>query len=172
MRDNNEELIIEGCLKNDRLAQKALYDLYKNRMFTLAYRITNSFEDAGDVLQEGFLEVFSSLKSFRGESLLRTWIHTIIARAATKKIKERIRFDDLENIPADEIIDWGSCIDLQHLEKAIAELPEGYRTVFTLYEIEGFRHAEIAQLLEISVSTSKTQLHKAKRLLTSKLKEK
>jgi RNA polymerase sigma factor (sigma-70 family) len=165
----SEDKIIEGCLKNDRTAQKALYDQYKSKMYTLAYRITNSFEDAGDVLQEGFIDVFINLKSFKGESQLGTWIHTIIARTAIKKIRTRIHFSDLDEIPETEFIDWGQEIDIQLLEKTITDLPDGYRSIFTLYEIEGFKHGEIAQMMDISVSTSKTQLHKAKRMLIQKL---
>lgn len=170
MRLISEEKIIEGCLKNDRVAQKALYDQYKSKMYTLAYRITNSFEDAGDVLQEGFIYVFENLSSFRGTSKLGTWIHTIIARAALKKIRERIIFDDLQDNIDSETIDWGEEIDIQLLEKAISELPDGYRAVFTLYEIEGFKHTEIAEMTCISVSTSKSQLFKAKRMLVQKLR--
>jgi RNA polymerase sigma factor (sigma-70 family) len=166
---HSEEQIISGCLKNNRAAQKALYDLFKSKMYTLAYRITNNFEDAGDVLQEGFLDVFENLGSFKNESGLGTWIHTIMARKALKKIKGRIRFDDLEEINGNEILNWGDEIDVQLLEKAIGELPDGYRAVLTLYEIEGFSHAEIANMLDISVNTSKSQLHKAKRVLIHKL---
>jgi RNA polymerase sigma factor (sigma-70 family) len=166
---HSEEQIISGCLKNDRAAQKAFYDLFKSKMFTLAYRITNNFEDAGDVLQEGFLEIFENLKTFKGNAKLGTWVHTIIARKALKKIKGSIKFDDLTDIPRDKDLDWGNDIDLQLLEIAIRELPDGYRAVFTLYEIEGFTHAEIANMLDISANTSKSQLHKAKRVLIHKL---
>ncbi len=166
-----EKIIIEGCLKNDRVAQKALYDQYKTKMYTLAYRITNSFEDASDVLQEGFLTVFENLASFRGQSQLGTWIHTIIARAALKKIKDRIQFEELQENHKAENIDWGSVIEVQRIEQAIAELPPGYRSIFTLYEVEGFKHREIAEMMEISENTSKTQLLKAKRMLINKLRE-
>lgn len=166
----SEQQIISGCLKNDRAAQKALYDLFKSKMYTLAYRITNNFEDAGDVLQEGFLDVFENLGAFKHESGLGTWIHVIMARKALKKIKGRIIFDDLGEIYGNEVLDWGDEIDLQLLENAIGELPHGYRAVFTLYEIEGFSHSEIAEMLDISVNTSKSQLHKAKRLLINKIK--
>lgn len=165
-----EEEMIAGCLKNDRKAQKALYDQYKSRMFTLAYRITNSFEDAGDVLQDGFIYVFENLDSFRGNSRLSTWIHTIMARTALKKIRERIVFSDLTENEGPETIDWGGEIDVQLLEQAIHGLPDGYRSVFTLYEIEGFKHTEIAEMMGISVNTSKTQLFKAKRMLIQKLR--
>lgn len=165
----DDSSIIEGCLKNERWAQKALYEKYKSRMYTLAYRITNNFEDANDILQEGFLEVFRCLKSFRNESKLSSWIHTIIARAALKRIKHKLQFNDsifeIENTK----INWDFDIDIQYLESAIAALPDGYRSVFTLYEIEGFKHKEIAELLSISVNTSKTQLYKAKKALQNKL---
>ncbi|MCF8405707.1 MAG: RNA polymerase sigma factor [Bacteroidales bacterium] len=167
----NEENIIEGCLKNDRGAQKALYDQYKTAMYTLSYRITNNFDDANDVLQEGFLQVFESLQSFRGKAKLSTWIHTIIARAALKKIRNKIHFIDLDEVAGGESIDWSSIEDVQYLEKAIASLPEGYRSIFILYEVEGFKHKEIAEMLDISVNTSKTQLFKAKRELQAKLKD-
>jgi len=168
---HSEKDIIAGCLKNDRAAQKTLYDHYKSRMYTLAYRITGNFEDAGDVLQEGFLQVFGNLENFKGESKLSSWIHTIISRLAIRKIKDRIYFEDIENPDTSTIIDWGTSIDIDHLEKAIADLPEGYRTIFTLYEIEGFKHREIAELIDISESTSKSQLFKAKRILREKLNQ-
>ena len=171
MPNLREEEIIEGCLKNNRMAQKALYDQYKTNMYTLSYRITNNLEDANDVLQEGFLQVFESLKSFKRNAQLGTWIHTIIARAALKKIKHSIHFDELIEVGESNLIDWSFVMDVQHLEKAIASLPDGYRSVFTLHEIEGFKHKEIAEMMNISVSTSKTQLHKAKRVLQAKLKE-
>jgi RNA polymerase sigma-70 factor (ECF subfamily) len=167
-----EEKIIEGCLKNDRTAQKALYDQYKTKMYTLAYRMTNNFEDANDIMQEGFIHVFENLKSFKGDSKLGTWIHTIMARTALKKIRERISFAEISETGDEESLEWSSEIDVQLLEKAIAELPAGYRSIFTLHEVEGFKHSEIAEMMGISVSTSKTQLLKAKRMLVAKLKEK
>jgi len=167
-----EEDIIKGCLKNDRAAQKALYDQYKTKMYTLAYRITNSLEDANDVLQEGFLYIFGNLKSFKGDSKLGTWIHTIIARAALKKISHRIIFSEISESREGEPLVWDTEIDIQLLEKAIADLPDGYRSIFTLYEVEGFKHKEIANMMGISINTSKTQLFKAKRMLIGKLNEK
>jgi RNA polymerase sigma factor (sigma-70 family) len=166
-----EDEIISGCLKNDRAAQKALYDRYKTKMYTLAYRITNNLEDSNDVLQEAFLYVFGNLKSFKGESKLGTWIHIIIARMALKKISHRINFSEIRESREGEPVVWDSEIDIQLLEKAIAALPDGYRSIFTLYEIEGFKHHEIAELMGISINTSKTQLFKAKRMLIGKLSQ-
>ena len=172
MLDELEDKIVEGCLKNDRLAQKALYDRYKTRMYTLSYRITGSFEDANDVMQEGFLQVFENLVSFKREAKLGTWIHTIMARAALKKIKTRIQFTEIDEQMKYESVDLVDTIDAVMMEKAISLLPEGYRSIFTLYEIEGFKHREIAEMMSITESTSKTQLFKAKRMLVERLREK
>ena len=139
-------------------------------MYTLAYRITGNFEEANDVLQDGFLKVFNNLSSFKGNSKLGTWIHTIIARTALSQIKNRIYFEDVETVVDKSVLDWGSALDVEYLEKAIASLPDGYRAVFTLFEIEGFKHREIAEMLSVSESTSKTQLFKAKKMLQAKLK--
>jgi RNA polymerase sigma-70 factor (ECF subfamily) len=171
MTYQSETEIIEGCLASDRAAQRLLYDQFKTRMYTLAYRITGNFDDANDVLQEGFLLVFGSLHTFKGEAKLSSWIHTIIARAAIRKIKERIYFEDIESTDTSAIIDLGTAIDIDYLEKAIANLPEGYRTIFTLYEIEGFKHREIAELMDISENTSKSQLFKAKKMLRETLNQ-
>jgi RNA polymerase sigma-70 factor (ECF subfamily) len=171
MTYHSEKEIIEGCLAGDRAAQRLLYDRFKTRMYTLAYRITGNFDDANDVLQEGFLLVFGNLHAFNGEAKLSSWIHTIIARAAIRKIKERIYFEDIESTDTSAIIDLGTAIDVDYLEKAIANLPEGYRTIFTLYEIEGFKHREIAELMDISENTSKSQLFKAKKMLRENLEK-
>ena len=171
MSYSSEKDILSGCRRGDRVAQKALYETYKTQMYTLAYRITGNFEEAQDVLQEGFLKVFQNLGSFRGESGAGTWIHTIMARTALGKVRNRIEFVemDIHREVADVHFDFP--VDVEYLEKAILSLPDGYRSIFTLYEIEGFKHAEIAEMLEISESTSKSQLFKAKKLLREKLKE-
>ncbi|MDD2633713.1 MAG: RNA polymerase sigma factor [Bacteroidales bacterium] len=171
MTYHSETDIIEACLKSDRVAQKALYDQFKTRMYTLAYRITGNFDDANDVLQDGFLQVFRKLHTFKGDSKLGSWIHTIMARTAIDRIKHRIFFEDVEKIDTSTPIDWGTSIVIDYLEKAIANLPEGYRTIFTLYEIEGFKHREIAELMDISESTSKSQLFKAKKMLRENLEK-
>ena len=165
-----ESEILDGCRNGERIAQKALYDEYKSQMYTLAYRITGNFEDAEDVLQEGFLKVFRNISSFRGDSKAGTWIHTIMARTALERIRSKMQFTDMEILPEIEDDAHYFPIDSEYLEKAILELPDGYRSIFTLYEIEGFKHREIADMLDISENTSKSQLHKAKRMLQDKLK--
>lgn len=165
-----ESEILDGCRNGERIAQRALYDKYKSQMYTLAYRITGNFEDAEDVLQEGFMKVFRSLGSFRSDSKAGTWIHTIMARTALARVKSKMQFTDLEIVP--DVADESNylSVESEYLEKAILTLPDGYRSIFTLYEIEGFKHREIAEMLDISENTSKSQLHKAKRMLQDKLK--
>ena len=160
-----EQQLIASCLTHDRLAQKTLYDRYKRAMYTLAYRITGDFETASEALQDGFLQVFRGLNSFKGESTLGAWIKTIVVRAAYKRLKINVLFEELPPQYQDEKIDWGNSLDTEYLEKAIQSLPEGFRTVFTLIEIEGYTHRETAEILGISEGTSKSQLFYAKKRL-------
>lgn len=166
-----EKQLIEGCIANNRIAQRELYERYKNAMYTLAYRITNDTELANDVLQEGFVQVFRAMEQFRGDSTIGAWIKTIIVRTAYRKVKQRITFDDIDNLPADSLVQWGNSLDSEYLEKAIQSLPEGYRTVFILIEVEGYAHKEVAEILKISEGTSKSQLFYAKKRLREMLAE-
>lgn len=166
-----ESELIKKCIAGHRISQRELYEIYKTPMYTLAYRITNSFEDAEDVLQEGFLKVFRNLDGFNQQSKLSTWIHTIIARTAFQKIKNNVNYKATNGIEDESLLEITYPSDIEYLEKAIQGLPDGYRTVFTLYEIEGFKHQEIAEILDISISTSKTQLRNAKITLKDQLKK-
>jgi len=161
-----EQELVRSCLANDRLAQKRLYEKYKQAMYTLAYRITGDFDTANDVLQDAFLNVFRGLKSFRGESTLGAWIKTIVIRAAYKKLKKKPVEEPLDSQRMGDLVDWGQhSLDSEYLEKAIQSLPEGYRTVFVLIEIEGYAHKEVAEMMNITVGTSKSQLFYAKKKL-------
>ena len=164
----SEAELITGCLLHDRIAQRLLYDRYKKAMYTLAYRITGDFDDANDVLQDAFLEVFRHLDQFRGEATLGAWIKQIVVRKSTKK-KRIVVWQNVEEDMA-ESINWGeNNINVAHLETAIFALPDGFRTIFVLAEIEGYTHREIAVMLSISEGTSKSQLFHAKRKLRSML---
>lgn len=166
-----ETELVQSCLKNDRLAQKQLYDKYKRAMYTLAYRITGSFETADDVLQDAFLKVFRGLPTFRGESTLGAWIKTIVVRTAYSMLrKQQPYFESTDNLQLPGYVDWGHYLDAEYLEKAILSLPQGYRTVFVLIEVEGYSHKEVAAMLGISEGTSKSQLFYSKRRLREILK--
>lgn len=166
-----EAELIEACRNGDRLAQKSLYDKYSRAMYTLAYRMTGEFELANDVLQEAFLKVFRHLDSFRAESTLGAWIRTIVVRTALSKIRRKPPTESLEDHHTAQLIDWGGTrMDTEYLERAIKALPEGYRAVFVLIEVEGYSHQEVADLLGISVGTSKSQLFYAKKRLRESLR--
>ena len=163
-----ETELISGCLLHDRIAQRKLYDRYKNAMYTLAYRITGDFDHANDVLQDTFLEVFRHIDQFRGESTLGAWIKRIVIRKCTRK-KKIVDWQNLDDVGM-ESISWGEeNINVAHLETAILSLPDGFRTVFVLAEVEGYTHREIAVMLHISEGTSKSQLFHAKRKLRGML---
>lgn len=167
-RMTSEADLITGCLLNDRIAQRQLYDRYKKAMYTLAYRITGDFDDANDVLQDAFLEVFKHLSQFRGESTLGAWVKQIVVRKSTKK-KRLVIWQNVDDYMG-EGIDWGeSEINAAHLETAVLSLPDGFRTIFVLAEVEGYTHREIAVMLNISEGTSKSQLFHAKRKLRAML---
>ncbi len=168
-----ESELINACLAQDRKAQRTLYERYKRAMFTTAYRITGNFQTAEDVLQEAFVRVFKGLPKFRKESTLGAWIKTIVVRTALSHIKKKqLPLEEWQDHHQDQTpIDWGDYLEAEYLEKAIKDLPDGYRSVFTLIEIEGYSHKETAELLGISVGTSKSQLFHAKKMLRKKLKK-
>ncbi len=160
-----EHDLIDACLDNNRLAQKRLYNKYKDAMFTLTYRITGDFGLAGEALQDGFLNVFKNLSKFRRSSSLGAWIKTIMVRAALTKVRKKIVFEELGPSSTSSYIDWGNHLETEYLEKAILSLPEGYRAVFLLIEVEGYTHKEVGEILNISAGTSKSQLFCAKKKL-------
>ena len=140
-------------------------------MFTLAFRILNDYDEANDVLQEAFINVFQKIEQFKKQSSLGAWIKTIVIRTAIRHLKKHKDYDSFEPNKHDEITYNKENIDGKILEKIIMSLPVGYRTVFILAEIEGYKHKEIAEILNISEGTSKSQLFNAKRILRDILKK-
>lgn len=165
-----EAELIKACLENNRFAQRTLYDRYKRAMYTLAYRLTSDFDEANDVLQDAFLDVFRKLENYRGEATLGAWIRAIVVRKAYRKLEKPKMWQLIEEIPEETSVDWGDAINAEYLEKAIQALPEGFRTVFVLIEVEGYTHKEVAEILSISEGTSKSQLFYAKKRLREMLK--
>lgn len=163
--------IVEGCLKNDRKSQIALFERYKDAMYTIAYRILRDEDLACDAIQEGFIRVYGSLKNYEGKSTLGAWIKTIMVRSTLRLIEKRFETIDYETGLKNETIEWDENLTGELLDKAIAELHPGYRSVFVLIEVEGYLHKEVAEMLGISEGTSKSQLSRAKRILQEKLRE-
>ena len=166
-----EHQLIQSCLANDRNAQRLLYERYKRAMFTLAVRVVGDHEVAAEVLQDAFLKVFRHLTDFQQRSTLGSWIKTIVVRTAITYLrKKQLPTESLDYRSDADPLDWGtSPLDTEYLERAIQNLPEGYRAVFVLAEVEGFSHREIGGLLGISEGTSKSQLFYAKKRLRETL---
>lgn len=166
-----EKNLVEGCLRGDRIAQRDLYYRYCDAMFTITFRITNNRDDAHDALQDAFIQVYRDISQFRFSSTLGAWIKSIVVRTAIRlAVKNRnIGFDDFDDSLNDKEISLPTILDAEYLEKTILSLPTGYRTVFLLNEVEGYTHEETAQMLGISIGTSKSQLHHAKKMLRQRL---
>jgi RNA polymerase sigma-70 factor (ECF subfamily) len=171
LSQSTEKQLVDGCRKNNRKIQKQLYDRYCDAMFTIAFRIINNYDIANDALQEAFIQIFKDIKQFRGESTLGAWIKTILVRTAIKKLKKEDIFTQLEFLQNGEIISWQEEMKGEDLEKAILSLADGCRTIFLLIEVEGYKHKEVAEMLNISEGTSKSQLHYAKKQLQVLLKD-
>lgn len=172
-----DQKIVEGCIAGKRRAQSQLYTKFSAGMLGICLRYCRNLEDAEDVLQEGFIKVFRSIQSFRGESSIGAWIKRIMINTAithNKKLissgmsrTELLDTDDFEEPENEEFA--LQPVDPEKLLLYIQELPEGYRTVLNLYVFEGYTHKEIAESLSISENTSKTQLFKARKFLRNKI---
>ena len=162
-----EKQLVEACKRGDRAAQHTLYNRYAKAMYNTCLRMVRIQADAEDVLQNAFVDVFMKLDSFRFESTIGAWIKRIVINACLNHLKKRkmLTTDWDESIPiADETReDAGEQeFQLSRVRRAIEELPDGYRTVLSLYLLEGYDHAEIGEILEISETTSKSQYSRAK----------
>jgi RNA polymerase sigma factor (sigma-70 family) len=163
--------LVDRCISGERLAQKQLYDQYKAAMFTIALRILNDYDMACDALQDAFLEVFRDLKTFKRQSTIGAWIKTIVIRQAVKKNKFEYRYLPFDANEHDTLVEQLQQIASADIDKAINQLPDGYRSVFTLVTVEGYSHKETAAILGISEVTSRSQLHHAKKQLQTLLIE-
>jgi RNA polymerase sigma-70 factor (ECF subfamily) len=166
--------IVRRCKQNDPDAQYELYRLYNKAMFNACLRVTNSKEDAEDVLQEAFLSAFQHIRSFKEESTIGAWLKRIVLNHAINHVrKRRVEFGAFDQtIPENKSEPNTEDVDnfllnsqVERIKGAMQKLPEGYRVVFSLYMLEGYDHREIAELLRISESTSKSQLNRAKNKL-------
>ncbi|MEK6780649.1 MAG: RNA polymerase sigma factor [Bacteroidota bacterium] len=169
----SEQELIKGCSKEDRASQKALYERYCRKMMAICLRYARSTQEAEDILQEGFIKIFNSIKSFRAESKLETWITRIMINTSLNSLRQKlyvlpmVDVNDIQ-IPEADGVNL-SDFNLSELISIVQSLPDGCRIVFNLFAIEGYGHKEIAEMLSISEGTSKSQYNRAKHLLRSKL---
>lgn len=164
--------IIEKCKKNDRKAQQVLYTIFASKMYGVCLRYYPNMEIARDILQDGFIKVFQNIKSFRGEGSFEGWMRRVMVNTALeyhRKTKETIQIVDenRSNHPSgNSFINY----DYQLLLTLVSSLPKQYRLVFNLYAIEGYTHKEIAALLDITESTSKSNYSRARSILRDRIR--
>ncbi|MEM9022429.1 MAG: sigma-70 family RNA polymerase sigma factor [Bacteroidota bacterium] len=168
------ERLIAQCREQDPVAQKALYERFARPMAMICHRYVTDHRDAEEVLFNGFLKVFRKLDAFeyRGEDSLRAWIKRIMINEALMRLRKQQLLWAVgeEHLPGSEVVAAVEhSLAAEDLYRLILRLPSGYRTVFNLYAIEGYSHAEIAEALGITVNTSKSQLSKARAWLRQRL---
>ncbi len=165
--------LIQGCLREDKASQKALFLKYAGKMLTVCRRYARHEMEAEDLLQDSFIKVFKNIQKFSGEGSFEGWIRRIAINTALKNYKKHSYQKEqigLENYQ-DQVEQPKAIAKLgeEELMQMITDLPDGYRVVFNLYAIEGYSHKEIGELLDIKESTSRSQLVKARRLLQTKI---
>ncbi|GAB3169924.1 RNA polymerase sigma factor [Telluribacter humicola] len=172
---NQEAQLVRALQKADPKAQRQVYEKYSSRMLGVCMRYIGDRMAAEDVLVEGFMRVFDKIEQFKSEGSLEGWIRRVMVNEALgylrqrKRLLEDVDLEEAQTVPDDS--NTNQDLEVQELMRMIEELPTGYRTVFNLYAIEGYSHAEIADLLCISESTSKSQLHRARALLQQLVKD-
>lgn len=171
-----ESDLIKGCLKGNPQMQEELYRRFSPKMYAVCLRYAQDSDDARDLLQEGFIKVYRNLDRYRGEGSFEGWIRRIFVNTAIeyyrKKSLEYSRVSEKEETTiADADISVLDELAVKDIIGLIQELAPGYRAVFNLYVIEGFSHKEIADMLNISEGTSKSQLARAKSILQKKVEQ-
>lgn len=168
-----EKELIKASIQGDRLAQRDIFHMYASKMMAVCTRYSRHRLEAEDILQDGFVKIFTHLSDYEGQGSFEGWVRRIIINTAIKNNqKKSFSHEDigLEHVREDSASpDVFSTLSEEELIKLISELPDGYRTVFNLYAIEGFSHKEIGELLNIEESTSRSQLVKARRMLQEKV---
>jgi RNA polymerase sigma-70 factor, ECF subfamily len=181
--DFNEADAIERAKRGDSDAFQALYDKHKRRVYSLCLRMTANTAEAEDLAQEAFLQLYRKIATFRGESAFSTWLHRLSVNVVLMHLRRKslpvVSLEETtqtgeddspkKDFGADDLALAGS-IDRLQLQRAVDDLPPGYRTIFVLHDIEGYEHNEIATIVGCSIGNSKSQLHKARMKLRDLLK--
>jgi len=181
--DFNEAAAIARAKHGDAEAFQALYDKHKRRVYSLCLRMTANTAEAEDLTQEAFLQLYRKIATFRGESAFSTWLHrlsvNVVLMHLRKKglpvvsLEETTQGSDEDSPKKDfgaQDLALAGSIDRLQLQRAVDDLPPGYRTIFVLHDIEGYEHNEIAEIVGCSIGNSKSQLHKARMKLRDLLK--
>ena len=161
--------LITNILNGDRSAQFQLFELTKGMLYSTCYRIVNDEDEASDVLQDSYVEIFQKIHSLKHPEALIGWMKTITIRKAILQNKKKIHFEEIESVNPETSEEFDAWFDAEVLDQAIASLPVGARAVFLLLSVEGYSHREASNMLGISENTSKSQLNYAKTLLKKRI---
>jgi len=167
--------ILKGCLKGDRKSQEQLYKMFSKRMFGLCLQYADNYDDASDILQEGFIKVFRKMDQFSGKGSFEGWMRRIMINTALERYRSQMHLYPLteNSISKDELFheEVFENLSSQDLVKLVQGLSPRYRMVFNMYAIEGYSHKEIAETMGITVGTSKSNLSRARDILQEKVKK-
>jgi len=169
---NNEKQLIKKAIGGSRDAQRRLYEMHSPKMLSVCRYYIKDVHQAEEAMCNGFLKVFTHLSSFKSEGSFEGWIRRIMVRESISYLRQvkKLHFSDDGVFESTETVNnVQSNLEVEHIQRLIDSLPEGYRVVFIMYAIEGYKHQEIAKTLGISESTSKSQLFKARKMLQGKL---
>jgi len=172
----SEKQLIADCLDGNHTAQKTLYQLYANKMLGICYRYTKTLEDAEDVLQEGFIKVFTRIHQFSGEGNFTSWITTIMVNTAIDYLHKRKKYRkdlNLDDLPIYMVSDDNPDInmDTKDLVEHIRNLPLSYQLVFNLVAIEGYSQMEVADILKTNINTIRSRYSRARAMLIVEIKK-
>lgn len=165
------EQLIHDCIKNNRKAQEQLYRLLSPKLFSVCLKYSRNYEEAQDNLQEGFLLLFEKIHQFQFKGSFEGWAKKVVINYILQQYRNQGVFELIsDKIPVVEDVDIDEeSVSLDFLIKIIHELPDRYRLVFNLYVLDGYSHKEIAEMLAITVGTSKSNLARAKQILKEKI---
>jgi RNA polymerase sigma factor (sigma-70 family) len=172
---NSEKDILAGCIKGKQSAQWELYKRHSRLLLAVCNRYAQSVEEAEDIMQEGFVKIFLNIKEFKGDGPLLAWMRRIMVNTAIThyhKMRKHRYHDDLEEVSEIKFEEkgWGEAdFTREELFSVIRQMPAGYRQVFNLYAVEGYKHREIAEIMMIDENTSKSQYSRARRWLQERL---
>jgi RNA polymerase sigma-70 factor, ECF subfamily len=172
--DDSQRSLVHRAQRGDEQAFSALFQMHKKRVYSVCLIMTKDIAEAEDLTQEAFMQVFRAIRGFRGNAAFSTWLHRIAVNTVLMKLRRKrpataFSLDQPASPESSQPTEFGrsdpnlaGVIDRIALRRAIEELPKGCRTVFALHDVEGYEHQEIAQLLNCSIGTSKSQLHRAR----------
>lgn len=169
----NEAKLIKKAIDNNREAQRVLYELHAPKMLSVCRYYIKDMQHAEEAMLNGFLKVFSNLKSFKSQGSFEGWIRRIMVRESISFLRKKKQIEFSSDTIESHNTTYDSSqtdLDVEHIQKLIDALPEGYKIVFIMYAIEGYKHKEIANMLGINEGTSKSQLFKARQLLQEQIK--